>query len=151
MSSRPIEATDIESAFRQLKERHRNRTVLVVGYYHDAKKRELTFIMNIPLPRESEALYFTYGGNLVGPHAGVKNPRVSLCETPRVRSFLNELNSELQIEVLMLSLFKVVIRYREGPVMADKVVDIFVSACRSAHGIVEKDRLAHAPLTVSQQ
>lgn len=150
VSSQPTEATDIESAFGQLRMKQGERVGLVIGYQHNTLARELTFILSVPLPREHEARYFEYGkGNeiaRIGSDSSIKNPRVALCKTLRVRQFLNELNKEYQMEVLFLSLSRVVVRYREGPLNKDRVIQIFARVCASTYGLSEDRPMIIAPL-----
>lgn len=151
MSSQPTEVVDIETAFRRARVMSGGKPKLVVGYQHDTSVRELNFILSIPLPREYEGRYFLYKGNQIHERAQIENPKVALCDNPRIRAFMNSLSNELQLDVVRLSLNQVAIRYRNGPVGKDETVRIFGLACARAYGFEDGVPILIAPLEPSPQ
>ena len=103
---------------------------------HDKSKREVTITLlgNQYLPGHHGYNIFMYAGATILHTKAVKNPRVALCQSPQVCSFLNGLTETRQLEVSAFALTQSVLRYGPG-LHHREVVRRFVEACAKALSI----------------
>lgn len=105
-----------------------NHTRLELTAEHDPIERTLLFTLDRRLPGHFIGSYFMYGGQVIEEDATIEDPKVALCESPRVRSFLMGLAYQSHLEVLSFGLMEVKVRYA-ALASPQKVFDIFAKAC----------------------
>jgi hypothetical protein len=123
-----------------LRFRNGKRVKLGISTEHDTRLRQIIFTLDRHLPGEEGKPFFMYANTPIYPAASVKRPLVSRCETPQVRSFLNELQYERQIEVLSFGLVQTELRYGTQ-VQFEKAVQVFVNACSQALSIESHEEI----------
>ena len=151
MSFHLIEVKDITTAFRHPYIQKGARIRLVIGVQRNERAKELTFILSIPLPRHHEGKFFMYKGEKVSDEYTVMDPKIHFCDTPRIRDFLNGLIGDCQLEVKALSLSRVVVRYRDGPLGLKEVERAFATACARVYGVNNGEPILMAPIPLILQ
>ena len=101
---------------------------------HDRRARTITFSLDKPLPVEAGRTNFIYNRNAVGEWATIKNPELALCESPRVRAFLNGLRDYRHLEIRSFGLRKVKVHYSLA-VKYEDVLSLFHRAFRTAFSL----------------
>jgi hypothetical protein len=105
-----------------------------------SESHSVLFTLDRPLPGESATSnYFRYGGHTI-VNKGVKNPKVDLCDSLPVRSFINDFEGVEGIELLTFLLIQVEVRY-SGRVSYERTIQLFVNACAKALDISDGDSI----------
>jgi hypothetical protein len=88
---------------------------LAIHAQHDVEKKTVLFTLDgHHLPGHNGSDYFVYSGRPIMRHAAIPRPQLARCDTPSLRIFLNELTYTKQIEVSLLALTQIEVKYSVG-------------------------------------